>query len=843
MEMDTFTSGFSKQLGSGGTTEFTLKQGTRFRVDNPKPTSREQNLESSSVPKDIDVAVVLPEASPAQAQPPAHQPEPVDVDNIDVAMVVPGGGPAASPLVPGSPAAPDAAAATSGDAQEIDVAVVVPPDASQGASPAPAPAPQPAPASGSVDVDNIDVAVVVPPDASSGAPPRPAPGSPGSPTEKAARADAYCSAGVAAVDRTVAAGVEQIASATPSAPPQPSPPSRDELSRFDRLFLKHSKDVMQYMTRVVEDADSIDKEYVDSFQNQAVDDFLPNQDVIDGAWITKFNQLKYDKQNLIFKIIMDLLRRKSCLNNTSVVKRMLPDIVEYVATKVVPEMKDVKDVHDLVDEVVRWNEELAKHAHKFQNEASMDVALMLSTLDPDLETTCYLDSDTGCQSELILMRRRYRASMEDALSLNQKEPFELLPIKQHLFSLNTYRVMQNEITEFMALTQPEKVHQTILLQKKFEMMALNELLVVMAELYQLSYDLLKAFENNTEKSVDDIALVLLKMERLCSRTWQQTFSEKLPATQSRCPSNIAVGVPVAQEARLGIQAGGGGGSNSGGGGSMLTTEQQDNLKGLQQTIYKLQNNLRNVFSELKRQLAVAFTSTSNKNSNIRLMYQNNTLSRIQFLKANIEQMVYKYLEIRTIADLPDNLTINHNERHRMRNMVMHGKMTKGDVVSYRFSEERTRIMYALKLVRFVGQILALWVAQQSYLEEYAAAVYDKKVYPPPLTRMLYIFLSIDATIQLAVVLILVLLSYVMVDKRNPISQTFVINDEFIRDFLAEYFVTTAMTAVLGVMIGGVVHRRKFFEVEQTGRDGVEMFRIMMIAVCGIVGIIPIFMLL
>ncbi|KAG1657917.1 hypothetical protein FOA52_005818 [Chlamydomonas sp. UWO 241] len=164
-----------------------------------------------------------------------------------------------------------------------------------------------------------------------------------------------------------------------------------------------------------------------------------------------------------------------------------------------------------------------------------------------------------------------------------------------------------------------------------------------------------------------------------------------------------------------------------------------------------------------------------------------------------------------------------------------------NAVVYRFSEERTRIMYALKLLRFLTQLVALFVSQQVYFEEYNDAIYKRNTRPPSLNRFVFLFLSIDATVQLFVLGFLVLLSYVMVDKSEKKSQTFVINDEFIRDFLAEYFVTTTCIAALGTLIGAVVRQKQFFEFDKTGHHGVKMFRMMLIVVCAVIGVVPFFM--
>jgi len=272
------------------------------------------------------------------------------------------------------------------------------------------------------------------------------------------------------------------------------------------------------------------------------------------------------------------------------------------------------------------------------------------------------------------------------------------------------------------------------------------------------------------------------------------------------------------------------------------------LADVEKSIALLQSNVRKAFSELKRQLALAYTSTTTRISKISVYTHGHALPRIKFLKQNIEDMVYKYLDIHTsvVGKLAlqgmggGKSTSKYKAAHRPEPRFT-GKLTKGAIVGYKLSDERTRIMYALKLLRFGGQMLALWVAQQAYLEEYGSAVYRKDARPPQLTRMLVVFLSIDATLQLLTLGMLVLTSYIMVDKTASRNQAFVINDAFIRDFLAEYFVTTASTAALGALLGGVVHRRVFFEFQKTGKHGVDMYRMMLIAVCAVVGIVPFFL--
>jgi len=270
------------------------------------------------------------------------------------------------------------------------------------------------------------------------------------------------------------------------------------------------------------------------------------------------------------------------------------------------------------------------------------------------------------------------------------------------------------------------------------------------------------------------------------------------------------------------------------------------LGNVEKSIALLQSNVRQAFSDLKRQLAVAHTSTTSKISKISVYTHGHALPRISFLKQNIETMVYKYLDIPTSAVGKLELQgmnggkFKYKSKHRPETRFV-GKLTKGSIVGYKLFDERSRIMYALKLLRFGGQMLALWIAQQAYLEEYGSTMYKKDARPPKLTRMLVVFLSIDATLQLFTLGVLVLTSYIMVDRTSSRTQTFVVNDEFIRDFLAEYFVTTASIAALGTLLGSVIHRRVFFEFQKTGKHGVDMYRTILIVVCAVIGIIPFFL--
>ena len=628
--------------------------------------------------------------------------------------------------------------------------------------------------------------------------------------------------------------------------------------RYASLYSVHAKDPDTFMSKLVEEAVemSIDdlKGYVAFLGITPTADILPSTDAIGKEWVSSFSALSSDKRDAIFELIMDIIKRKVCARGS---KHAITELIEYLDTRVAD--TGIVGNNSLVIEVKKLRTEILKYVTGNQeglDRESIDklytLAYIMTDLDTDLENTCTLE-DADCQVQLILIRRTYRNHVEVGMKYDHgpgigEKAFDMLPgIPKHLFHLNTYQLMRDNISNFMSLPPSEKPGHAYLLMKQFEERALIELIHVLGELFTITHELIQAFEIKTDKAATDVNLALTKMERLCSRTWQQSFSDALPpidASATNVESIATCMVNNKQEGgdgESGESGDSGNSSNSGNSGDLKVSSDLKNLiKPVQVNIFKLQSNIRNAFSNLKRQMAVAYTSTTNDRSNISMYTHGHALPRIQLLRQNIEQMVYKYLAIPAKVAMD---TANVGKGRDMKTLLLQGKLTKGDIVSYRFSEERTRIMYALKIARFGGQLLALWLAQQAYLEEYADAVYKKNVRPPKLTRLLYIFLGIDATIQLATLAIMVLASYVIVDKTDPRSQTYVINDVFIRDFLADYFVTTGMVAVLGVLVGGVVHRRKFFEFEATGRDGVDMYRQMMIVVCAIVGITPTFMLM
>jgi hypothetical protein len=61
-------------------------------------------------------------------------------------------------------------------------------------------------------------------------------------------------------------------------------------------------------------------------------------------------------------------------------------------------------------------------------------------------------------------------------------------------------------------------------------------------------------------------------------------------------------------------------------------------------------------------------------------------------------------------------------------------------------------------------------------------------------------------------------------------------------FLAEYFVSTVAIAALGVLFARLMHKKKYFHYHSQGLTVVHAYRDVMVGVCGVIGILPTFLL-
>jgi hypothetical protein len=210
--------------------------------------------------------------------------------------------------------------------------------------------------------------------------------------------------------------------------------------------------------------------------------------------------------------------------------------------------------------------------------------------------------------------------------------------------------------------------------------------------------------------------------------------------------------------------------------------------------------------------------------------------RLENVLTSLDTNIKRYManEITMVEDT----RLERAERSRQIEMMRASTIQTSDVLMYKFSDTSVSLMYVLKGVRLMFQIGALFVAQKVFSENYVKAIFaDGDKDPPHLSRMLYLFMSMDATLQLFVLAILVLLSYI---SKRP-DNTYIIDDEFIVTFLMEYFITTVSISALGLVFARIMRKKRYFDYQTQGITVSRAFRDIMVGTCAVMFGIPFFM--
>lgn len=180
-----------------------------------------------------------------------------------------------------------------------------------------------------------------------------------------------------------------------------------------------------------------------------------------------------------------------------------------------------------------------------------------------------------------------------------------------------------------------------------------------------------------------------------------------------------------------------------------------------------------------------------------------------------------------------------NDRVLVRRRQRAGQMSAGKILEFKFSDISVTLMYALKGLRLIVQVGAMFVAQKVFVETYVRTVHVENGEPPKMQRMLLMFLSIDATVQLVVLLLLVLLDYAY----KAYDNTFAIDDDFIMTFLVEHFMGTIILAVLGVVFAKLMRQKRYFDFANQGTVVSRAYRDIMIALSVVTFAVPFFLIL
>jgi uncharacterized membrane protein YgcG len=467
--------------------------------------------------------------------------------------------------------------------------------------------------------------------------------------------------------------------------------------------------------------------------------------------------------------------------------------------------------------------------------------------------------------------RMMRQHMESALSFHDivdgirtKQTFKLHPLMTHLFDVFTYRRLKEPISEFIELTEINDGNKFVrmrMLQKMFEREALIEINQRFLEMWDdiaFITGELKARTAPSSAKRQQIMACCENMEWACTRTWQDDFT----------PPDVAMEQAKAPPTLAPMSGGGlsGGGSSEGGGspgeGGLYGGDGADEADGTTESanlvlaavnrdIIRERNRVRRAFYMIRGGMRGLLTAGAPHMGSLAVFLQDSVMPRISAVLDSVERNVKAYLDID--LQLDDDTTLERAERSQVAQNIRMSTLKQTDILAYKLADTTVPLMYALKALRLVGQCAALYLSQKVFSERYMRVVHgsvdDDSAFmdgketvggrdPPHITKMLLMFLSIDATLQLIVLVILVLLSYLKKSHAN----TYIIDDVFLSTFLMEYFISTVAVAVLGLLFARLMRKKMYFMYPMQGSSVGRAYRDIMLGTCAAACAVPFFLL-
>lgn len=259
---------------------------------------------------------------------------------------------------------------------------------------------------------------------------------------------------------------------------------------------------------------------------------------------------------------------------------------------------------------------------------------------------------------------------------------------------------------------------------------------------------------------------------------------------------------------------------------------------VQSSIDHWKSAARRLFVKLRAAIAEAsFHTTPGNNTLIALFIQGEVAPRLAAFSDAVNDAMRVYLKP-TAIDPAENLAVKRAEK-RQKEIARSGyRITVTDSIRFRISDPSMQLLLGLKMIRFVGQIAASWAARRAYSDEFTKTVLVDGKAPPPLTKMLFAFLGIDATLQLFALGGLVMSSHLLLDRREPSSNVYVIDDDFIQAFLIDYFVTTVAIGVLAYIIASLMRKKSYFHLAEDGERTATAYGWSLVGISGAIAIIP-----
>ncbi len=239
--------------------------------------------------------------------------------------------------------------------------------------------------------------------------------------------------------------------------------------------------------------------------------------------------------------------------------------------------------------------------------------------------------------------------------------------------------------------------------------------------------------------------------------------------------------------------------------------------------------------ELKNSVALHFGSMKKKLDDKPVVpgfYKTVVIESSRFNK-HIEDMPEKDDQVALRNKYDDAITNMTNIENKL-NSMYNNKYSLMDMIM----DSRFMSLYVLKVVHFCMILVALFLSEKIFSEMYMKKVYAQNADPPDLLYFLGIFIAVDAGFILFLITILLLVMFIF---KTPVND-FVINGELIKAFLLDYVMYIILLAILAIIIGSIIQKKKYFRYKTEGLRAARAYKEILTSLAGILLIVPYFSL-
>jgi hypothetical protein len=128
------------------------------------------------------------------------------------------------------------------------------------------------------------------------------------------------------------------------------------------------------------------------------------------------------------------------------------------------------------------------------------------------------------------------------------------------------------------------------------------------------------------------------------------------------------------------------------------------------------------------------------------------------------------------------------------------------------------LIYSMKFLRVLFLWMALYLASKTFQARYVQKVFADNEDPPRLEVFVLMFWALEAVLMVFVFIILYLIKYLLNSDSN-----FIINDGVIGKFIGDYFASTALIVLAGLVIGRIMMKKKYFRYKSDGLRAIRSF--------------------